>query len=155
MPRDVTCADAVAVGDGGQPLDVRPEQPGEDLGLGLAQLRELLGDVGDRAVVLAQLLAGPVGAVAPRRRSRRLTGPGPAPRPCPPGRRAASTIAPVALLQLADPAPGERGDRLVPAALGEEAQRAGGQVVVGLVEGVAAASVSTNTLAGRPRPRCP
>ena len=35
----------------------RAEQPGEDLGLGLAQLRELLGHVGDRAVVLADLLA--------------------------------------------------------------------------------------------------
>ena len=35
----------------------RAEQPGEDLGLGLAQLRELVGDVGDRAVVLAELLA--------------------------------------------------------------------------------------------------
>ena len=34
-----------------------PEQPGEDLGLGLAQLRELRGDVRDRAVVLADLVA--------------------------------------------------------------------------------------------------
>lgn len=33
-----------------------PQQAGEDLGLRLAQLRELLGDVGDRAVVLAELL---------------------------------------------------------------------------------------------------
>ena len=54
--RDVGRADTVAVGDGGQPLDVGAEQPGERLGLGLAQLGELLGHVGDRAVVLAQLL---------------------------------------------------------------------------------------------------
>ena len=50
-------AHTVAVGDGGQPLHMRPEQAGEDLGLRLAQLRVLLGDVGDRAVVLAELLA--------------------------------------------------------------------------------------------------
>ena len=56
------------MGDGGQPLDVPAEQPGEDLGLGLAQLGELGGDVGDRAVVLAQLVADR-GAGSPRRRS--------------------------------------------------------------------------------------
>lgn len=49
-------ADAVAVGDGGQALDVHAQQPGEEFGLDLAELRELLGDVGDRAVVLTQLL---------------------------------------------------------------------------------------------------
>jgi hypothetical protein len=46
------------MGDGRQPLDVRTEQSSERLGLGLAQLRKLLGDVCHRAVVLAQLLAG-------------------------------------------------------------------------------------------------
>ena len=35
----------------------RAEEPADGLGLGLAQLRELVGDVGDRAVLLAQLLA--------------------------------------------------------------------------------------------------
>ena len=55
--RDERRADAVAVGDGRQPLDVRAEQLGEDLGLRLAELRELLGDMSDRAVVLAELLA--------------------------------------------------------------------------------------------------
>ena len=44
----------------------------------------------------------------------------------------------VARLELGDPLAGERRDRLPAAALGEEAQRAGGEVVVGLVEGVAA-----------------
>ena len=51
-------AHAVAVGDGRQPLDMRADQAGDHLGLRLAQLRELGGDVGHRAVVLAQLAAG-------------------------------------------------------------------------------------------------
>ena len=34
----------------------RAEDAADRLGLGLAQLRELVGDVGDRAVLLAQLL---------------------------------------------------------------------------------------------------
>ena len=55
--RDVRRAHAVTVGDGREPLDVASEQAGEHLGLGLAQLRELGRDVGDRAVVLAQLVA--------------------------------------------------------------------------------------------------
>ncbi len=44
------------MGDGGQSLDMGAEQLGEELCLRLAQLRELLGDMGDRAVVLAELL---------------------------------------------------------------------------------------------------
>ena len=51
----------VAVGDGGQTLDVGAEQLGERGRLGLAQLRELGRDVRDRAVVLAELVALPVG----------------------------------------------------------------------------------------------
>ncbi len=54
---DAGGADAVAVGDGGEPLHVAAEHPADRLGLGLAQLGELVGDVGDRAVLLAQLLA--------------------------------------------------------------------------------------------------
>ncbi len=49
---------AVAVRDGGEPLDVRTEKPDEHLRLGLAQLREIRCDMGDRAVVLADLDAG-------------------------------------------------------------------------------------------------
>ena len=49
-------ADTVAVSDGGEPLDGTTHQAGERLGLGLTQLREPLGHVGDRTVVLAQLL---------------------------------------------------------------------------------------------------
>jgi hypothetical protein len=49
---------AITVSDGGESLDVLAEQPGEDLGLGLAQLGKLLCHVRDRAVVLAQLRTG-------------------------------------------------------------------------------------------------
>ena len=48
----------VAVGQGGQALDVDAEQARERLGLGLAELGELGGDVLHRAVPLAQLDAG-------------------------------------------------------------------------------------------------
>src|SRR6516164_3769493 len=50
-------ADPVAVRDRGQALHGGAEQPGERLGLRLAQLRELGRDVRDRAMVLAELLA--------------------------------------------------------------------------------------------------
>jgi hypothetical protein len=43
------------VGDRRQPHHVRSEQPLKRQGLGLAQLRELLGNMRDRAVVLADL----------------------------------------------------------------------------------------------------
>ena len=46
------------MGDGRQPLNVRAEHPLEGPRLGLAQLRELGGDVRNWAVVLAQLHAG-------------------------------------------------------------------------------------------------
>ena len=49
---------AVAVRDGGEPLDVRAQEPDEHLCLGLAQLREICCDVRDRAVVLADLDTG-------------------------------------------------------------------------------------------------
>ena len=47
----------IALGQGGQALDVDAEESAEGIGLGLAQLRELRGDVLDRAVALAQLEA--------------------------------------------------------------------------------------------------
>ena len=46
---------AIAVDDGRQSLHVGPEHLGHGLLLGLAQLRELLGDVRHRAMVLADL----------------------------------------------------------------------------------------------------
>lgn len=48
----------VALGERGEPLDVGADEPGEGLGLCLAQLGHLLGDVLHRAVALAQLDAG-------------------------------------------------------------------------------------------------
>src|SRR3984885_7510534 len=56
--RDVRGADPVAVRDRSQALHRRAQQPAERLGLRLAQLRELGRHVRDRAVMLAQLLAG-------------------------------------------------------------------------------------------------
>ena len=54
--RDVRSADVVTVADRGQALNVGAQQSGKSLCLGLAQLRKLGRDVGDRAVMLAQLL---------------------------------------------------------------------------------------------------
>jgi len=63
---DVRGADAVAVGDRSQPLYRAAQQPAEGLGLRLTQLRELLGHVRDRAVMLAQLLTAASAAAASR-----------------------------------------------------------------------------------------
>ncbi len=142
--RHVGGADPVAVGDGGQPLHMGAQQLGEDLGLRLAQLRELLGDVRDRAVVLAELLAG--GGVArprvvaaypsalsasasasvrssarrPRSASRYAA-------PCWPTRARANA------------ATASSPGRAAADRLGDPAQRVGGELVVRLVEGVPAA----------------
>lgn len=48
-------AGAVAVGDGGEPLDVCAEQRGECVAFGVTQFGELFGHVRYRAVVLADL----------------------------------------------------------------------------------------------------
>ncbi len=55
--RDMGGACAVTVDDGRQPLHVGPEHLGHGLLLGFTQLRELLGDVRHRAVVLTDLHA--------------------------------------------------------------------------------------------------
>ena len=140
MPRvgDVGGADTVAVGDGGESLDVPAEQSGEDLGLGLAQLRELGRDVRDRAVVLAQLVADRRGrdrrgvAVVAQRLGQHLGAIARAP--------ALGSELAVAGLELGGAAAGELGDRVVAGRLAQEAQRAGGEVVVGLDERVATAT---------------
>ncbi len=49
------CARAIAVGDSRKALYVGSEQVPESFEFGLAQLREFLGDMSDRAVVLADL----------------------------------------------------------------------------------------------------
>ena len=71
MVRDEGGADVVAVGQGGQALDVDAEQAGERLGLGLAELGELGRDVLHRAVALAELDAGERPAPAVPRAGRR------------------------------------------------------------------------------------
>ena len=82
VERDVRGARAVAVDDRRQPLHVGAQDLGERLPLGLAQLRELLGDVRHRAVMLAQLDA--VDRPAHRRGGGRVAGLGQRRRP--PGR---------------------------------------------------------------------
>lgn len=54
---DVRGAHAVTVGDGGDPLHPGAEEPGEQARLGLAELGVPGRHMGDRAMVLAQLVA--------------------------------------------------------------------------------------------------
>lgn len=113
------------------------QQLREDLGLRLAQLRELLGDVRYGAVVLAELLAD---RCAARRGSVpvRAQGLGQGLRPLLGGGGLDRLAVRAGLL--GDPRAGEGDDRLVPAeALLDPAQGVGGELVVGLVEGVPAA----------------
>ena len=143
------------MGDRGQPLDVAAEDQADRLGLGLAQLRELVGDVGDRAVLLAQLL--PDRAVANRRGvplggehlGQDLGG------------AELGVLCPDPLEPLPDerhPAGREFPDGLVAAGLGQEPERLGGEVVVLLVEAVAAGLGQREDLgrptASRGRPGC-
>lgn len=60
--RDVGDAGVRAACEGGEPLDVGPEQAGEGVRLGLAQLGEVLSGVLHGAVTLAQLHHGHLGA---------------------------------------------------------------------------------------------
>ena len=72
VERNVRGAGAVAVDDGRQPLHMGARDLGEGLALGFAQLRELLGNVRYRAVVLADLDA--VDRPAHRRGGGRVPG---------------------------------------------------------------------------------
>ena len=143
-------AHPVAVRDGGQALHVGADQTGDHRGLGLAQLGELGGHVRHRAVVLAQLPAGrdrgrvgsvTLGGSASASASARANGSSPA-------SSSRSGSAPRAR-RLGG---GELATGLGPPMLGDPAQRRGGDAVV-LREAARAAAVSTNALAGRPRPR--
>ena len=131
-----------------------PSRLGEDLGLRLAQLRELLGDMGDRAVVLAELLAD---RCAARRSSVPVRGQGL-------GQGFGALLGgggldgrAVRLGLRGDPGAGEGGDAprpLAAPALGDPAQGVRGELVVGLVEGVPAAVGQREDLGGpaaRPR----
>ena len=132
---DAGGADAVAVGDRRQSSDVGAEGPADRLGLGLAQLGELVGHVGDRAVLLAQLVADhrqPTGA-----RGVALVGEDP-------GQRLGGAQVGVGLgdpgvvaLDERHPAPGELDDRVVAGGLRQEAEGLRREVVVLLVEAVA------------------
>ena len=127
--------DAVAVGDRRKSLYVRAEETREHLGLGLAHLGELLGHMGDRAVVLAHLGAGGRGAdrrgVAVlaeciRENVRALIG------------RHLRQQRTVAILEVRQPVAGERHHGLVSPGVSEVAQGAGGELVVRVLEVVAA-----------------
>lgn len=128
---------------------MRTEQLGEKFRLRLAQLRKLLCDMGDRAVVLAQLLALLGVGCVPRGSSVPVRAQGP-------GQRFGALLGRGGLDRLAvrarlggDPGAGEGGDRLLPALpLGDPAHGVDGQLVVRLVEGVAAAVGEREDLGG-------
>src|SRR5215218_9894325 len=58
LPRDVSCTHTIPMGNGRETLHMRADQTRNHLGLSLAKLRELGGDVSHRAVVLAELATG-------------------------------------------------------------------------------------------------
>src|SRR5437667_7555218 len=150
---NVRGADAVAVRDRSEPLHRRAEQPAERLGFGLAQLRELGRHVRDRAVVLAELLAGfgPRAADSGRRAGRRgvtVGGQGLGERLDPAGQVAPGHRGRVPALEVRDLPAGELGDRVRARRPGRETQRVAGQVVVGVLE-CAAARVGNNEDLGR------
>jgi hypothetical protein len=133
----------------GEALDRRAKQAAERLGFGLAQLRVLGRDMRDRAVMLAKLLTGG----RPRSRARgccvAVYGERLSQRPHPIGQRRGRDNRPVPALKLADLTAGELGDGLGSGSLGQEAQGAGGQVVIGVLEGTAA------SIGDREQPRRP
>ncbi len=122
------------------------EEPAEDLRLGGAQLRELRGDVRNRAMVLAQLVTH--GRAVDRRGvTVGSEGGGEGLRPL--GRGVGSLDGrPVALLELSCTPARELGHRVGPACFGEEAQGAHREVVVRLGESVAA-GVGESEVLGR------
>src|SRR6266567_3692221 len=148
--RDVSRADAVAVRDGGEPLHGGAEQAAERLGLCLAELRVFGGHMGDRAVVLAELLAPAGGWRAAGGRRVTVCGQrlGQGPHPLAGG--AGANRGAVPAFQVGDLPPGELGHRGRSAALGQEPQRAGGEIVVGVLEGAAPAAGVRPSRALRP-----
>ena len=123
------------MGDGRQPLNVRAEHPLEGSRLGLAQLRELRGDVRNWAVVLAQLHAGAgvlgTGSVSlPGQRHGQGFDPAfatPRTRPDGPRRRDRG-------LERARPVSGEFGNGSLATGFPQVAQGRRGQVVIGVRE---------------------
>ena len=132
-------ADAIAVGDRRQPLHRGAKQAPERFSLCLAQLRIFRRDVRDRAVMLAELLAGGDTSVPSRPHrggSGRVTISGQRLRQRPDltSSRCGLDDRPVFVLKLSDLTLRELGDGVRPDALGQEAKRAGRQVVVGMLE---------------------
>lgn len=131
-------ANAVAVGDGGEALDVLAEQPADGRGLRLAQLRISNGHMGHRAVMLANLRAGwhvvDGGGVPILTQRIRQAG--------------CSLHAGIAVLQLAGPRLGEVCHRTP---VRDETQDVGGQLVVGM-GGTVMADIRQRIDPGRPAP---
>ncbi len=146
-------AGAVAVDDGRQPLHVGTEHLGHGLALGLAQLRKLLGDMGHRAMMLADLHA--VNRDRPPawwwRRSRRWSS-------APATRSAAASTSASTVLSAGldtgqdgvDAAPGERANRVLAADFPQLPHGGHRQVVVGVVELGPAGRGQPVTLRGAP-----
>jgi len=130
-------ADTVAVGDGGESLDVRAENLLERAGLRLAEFGELRCDVRDRAVVLADLdaLDGARGVDRLRGRSVSVLGerPGESVGTCGERRSGVDGAAQVGG-ESCRTMLGEVLDGLIATGLAQVAQRSVGEVVVGMRE---------------------
>jgi hypothetical protein len=121
-------ADTITVRDGGKSLDMNTDETADCVRLGFTQLRELLGHVLHRAVMLTQLYAE---AALVRRRGeavlRQRLG------------QCSRTVlewqvrdaSGVLVLELSNPAPSERLDRFLAGRLRDEAESVDGNVVVG------------------------
>lgn len=125
---DVRCARGIAACDGRQSLHMRTEKLGERLGLRLTQLRELRRDVGDWAMMLAQLLAS---ACLRCRGSITLPAQGGSQHlgPCLDIGLALDRF-PVRADELGNALLGERAYRALPAVLGEKPQRRSSEIIV-------------------------
>lgn len=133
-------AHVVTTSEGGQALDVHPEQAREGLGLGLAEGGELRSDVLHGAVTLAQLDAGePARAHRPGGGGKTVVAEGLHEGVSPLGGVVTdgSECCAIPLLSLGAAGAGELGHRLRAGVLGEVTQHLHGQgVIVGLEGGV-------------------
>lgn len=144
-------ADSIPTSDGREPLDGNVEQTREDLGLGLAQLRELGSDVRDRTMMLTQLRAT-VGAGRAGRRGETIAGQrlrqrGDA------FRRTGGEIGDVTFVarrHRLDARSREGNHRVLPSRLGEKSQRVGGEAVVPLLQERVVSGVSEGENPRRP-----
>lgn len=132
-------ADAVTAGDRRQPLHRGAQQAPERFSFCLAQLRIFRRDMRDRAVVLAKLLTGGDTSVPARpyrggRGRITISGERLRQRPDLTSSWCGLDHRPVFVLKLGDLPVGELGDGVRSNTLGQEAKRAGRQVVVGMLE---------------------